>query len=118
MRLIDYSTWSNLEVIRGISLLSYEDVNCFEKSARGHWAVESKLHWTLDVTFGEDASRKRKDHAPRNYSLIRKFGLNIIRTFKGKLSVPLFHIKMNANAEFMSSVLQKAGFSPLESYSF
>jgi predicted transposase YbfD/YdcC len=99
-------------------LLSYEDVNCFEKSARGHWAVESKLHWTLDVTFGEDASRKRKDHAPRNYSLIRKFGLNIIRTFKGKLSVPLFHIKMNANAEFMSSILQKAGFSLLESYSF
>jgi predicted transposase YbfD/YdcC len=99
-------------------LLSYEDVNKFSKSARGHWAVESKLHWTLDVTFGEDASRKRKDHAPRNYSLIRKFGLNIIRTFKGKLSVPLFHIKMNANAEFMSFILQKAGFSLLESYSF
>lgn len=99
-------------------LLSYDDVNLFAKSARGHWAVESKLHWTLDVTFGEDASRKRKDYAPRNYSLIRKFGLNICRTFKGKLSVPLFHIKMGANAEFMSSILQKAGFSLLENYSF
>lgn len=99
-------------------LLSYNDLNSFTKSARGHWAVESKLHWTLDVTFGEDASRKRKDHAPRNYSLIRKFGLNIIRTFKGKLSVPLFHIKMNANADFMSTILQQAGFSLLDSYSF
>ena len=99
-------------------LLSYADVNLFSKSARGHWAVESKLHWTLDVTFGEDASRKRKDYAPRNYSLIRKFGLNIIRTFKGKLSVPLFHIKMNANAEFMAAILQQAGFSLLENYSF
>ena len=99
-------------------LLSYVDVNRFAKSARAHWAVEAKLHWTLDVTFGEDASRKRKDHAPQNYSLVRKFGLNIIRTFKGKLSVPLFHIKMNANTEFMSSILQKAGFSPLANYSF
>lgn len=99
-------------------LLSYEEVNRFAISARGHWAVESKIHWTLDVTFGEDASRKRKDHAPRNYSLIRKFGLNIIRSFKGKLSVPLFHIKMNANEGFMSSILQQAGFSLLGNYSF
>ena len=99
-------------------LLSYGDVHLFAKSARGHWAVESKLHWTLDVTFGEDASRKRKDYAPRNYSLIRKFGLNICRSFKGKLSVPLFHIKMGSNAEFMAAILQKTGFSLLERYSF
>jgi len=24
---------------------------------RGHWYVENKLHWVLDVTFGEDRSR-------------------------------------------------------------
>lgn len=91
-------------------LLSYSNIKTFAKSARGHWGIESKLHWTLDVTFGEDASRKRKDHAPRNYSLIRKLALNISRTFKGKLSVPLLHIKMNANANFFADILQKAGF--------
>ena len=26
---------------------------------RSHWGVENKLHWTLDVAFSEDASRKR-----------------------------------------------------------
>ena len=68
------------------------------------------MHWTLDATFAEDASRKRKDHAPRNYSLIRKLALNISRTFKEKMSVPLLHIKMNANANFFSDILQKVGF--------
>jgi predicted transposase YbfD/YdcC len=92
-------------------LLSYTNVETFAKSARGHWGIESKLHWSLDVTFGEDASRKRKDNAPRNYSRIRKFGLNIIRTFKGKLSIPGFHIRMNANAEALAILLQQAGFS-------
>ena len=90
-------------------LLSYDSVELFAKSARGHWAVES-MHWQLDVTYGEDASRKRKDHAPRNYSLIRKFALNTIKTIKGKLSVPLVHIKAAANPEYLTNILQSAGF--------
>ncbi len=94
-------------------LLSYTSVETFAKSARGHWGIESKLHWSLDVIFGEDASRKRKDYAPRNYSVIRKFGLNIIRTFKGKLSVPLFHIRMNANTQAFVDLLTNAGFRPI-----
>ena len=72
-------------------LLSYSDVDLFAKSARGHWGVES-LHWSLDVTFNEDASTKRKDFAPRNYSLIRKFALNIMRPLKGKLLIPLMNL--------------------------
>ncbi len=24
------------------------------EAVRGHWGVENPLHWTLDVTFGED----------------------------------------------------------------
>jgi len=90
-------------------LLSYCDISLFAKTARGHWAVES-LHWSLDVTYSEDASRKRKDHAPRNYSLIRKFALNMIKTVKGKLSVPLAHIKAAANPEFLTTMLVKSGF--------
>ena len=95
-------------------LLSYTEVGLFAKSARGHWGVES-IHCTLDVAFAEDASRKRKDHAPRNYSLIRKFPLNILRTFKGKLSVPLAHIKAAANPEFLTTMLVGSGFKTLPS---
>lgn len=95
-------------------LLSYINIALFAKSARGHWGVES-MHWILDVTYGEDGSRKRKDNAPRNYSLVRKFALNIIKTFKGKLSVPLVHIKSAANPDFLTSMLIGSGFKLLAS---
>lgn len=33
----------------------------------------------LDVTFREDDSRVRKDHAPHNFSALRKFALALLR---------------------------------------
>jgi len=30
---------------------------------RQHWGIENKLHWMLDVGFGEDLDRKRAGHA-------------------------------------------------------
>lgn len=92
-------------------LLSYCSAQAFAVAARGHWGEENLLHWTLDVTFGEDASRKRKDNAPKNYSFIRKFALNVLRQFKGKLSIPLAHIKANANSEYLKTMLTQAGFA-------
>ncbi len=46
---------------------------------RQHWGVENSLHWTLDMTFGEDYQRKRKDKAAQNFSLIQKFALNLLK---------------------------------------
>ncbi|MES2616129.1 MAG: ISAs1 family transposase [Bdellovibrionota bacterium] len=94
-------------------LLSYIGAKRFGQAARGHWGIENKLHWSLDVIYNEDGSRKRVDYAPRNYSLIRKFALNVCRSFKEKLSIPLFHIKNAANPEFFQSILLKAGFKLL-----
>ena len=55
------------------------DHQAFQGAVRDHWAIENKLHWSLDVTFAEDASKVRKDHAPRNLSLLRKIILNLLR---------------------------------------
>jgi predicted transposase YbfD/YdcC len=49
------------------------------RTVRAHWAIENRLHWMLDVCFGEDGSMVRKDNAPQNHSLLKKIVLNLIR---------------------------------------
>lgn len=49
------------------------------QAVRGHWGIENQVHWVLDVGFGEDGSRIRKDHGAANMSLLRRLTLNLIR---------------------------------------
>jgi predicted transposase YbfD/YdcC len=51
----------------------------FAALIRQHWEVENQLHWSLDVTFNEDRSRIRKDHAPANMASLRRLALNQLR---------------------------------------
>ncbi len=46
---------------------------------RNHWRVENGLHWVLDVTFREDASRVRERNAAPNLALLRRIALNLAR---------------------------------------
>lgn len=49
---------------------------------RGHWGIENRLHWVLDVSFDEDHNRARKDHAPANLTVIRHIAMNLLRQEK------------------------------------
>lgn len=60
-------------------LTSLTDLPRFADTVRGHWAIENSQHWVLDVQFGEDAHRTRKDYSPANLALIRRMALNVIR---------------------------------------
>ena len=56
---------------------------------RQHWGIETQLHWTLDVTFGEDRSRVRRGHGPENLGLLRRLALKALnqeQSFKGSLA--------------------------------
>lgn len=46
---------------------------------RGHWGIENRLHYTRDVTFGEDASQIRTGTAPRVMASFRNLVLNLYR---------------------------------------
>lgn len=48
------------EVVYFISSLQTQ-IRRLAKQLRNHWTVENQLHWSLDVTFSEDASRIRKE---------------------------------------------------------
>jgi len=51
----------------------------FGEAVRGHWSIENRLHWQLDVTFGEDHSRIRKGHADANFSILRRAALSLLK---------------------------------------
>ncbi|MFO1119844.1 MAG: ISAs1 family transposase [Rhodospirillales bacterium] len=56
-------------------------------AVRGHWAIENRLHWVLDVTFGDDQSRLRRGHGARNMATVRHFALNLVRCAEDKRSI-------------------------------
>lgn len=58
---------------------SLDVVSRLSRAIRCHWNVENKLHWVMDVDFGEDACRVRKDHAPENFAIIRQIAHNLLK---------------------------------------
>jgi predicted transposase YbfD/YdcC len=46
---------------------------------RDHWGIENNLHWQLDVSFHEDASRVENRHGAANLSLFRKLALSLLK---------------------------------------
>lgn len=57
---------------------SIKDISQFAKAVRGHWGIES-VHWSLDVTFKDDANKTRKDLAPQNLAVAKRIALNMVR---------------------------------------
>ena len=55
------------------------DADRAAQAVRGHWGVENRLHWVLDVTFKEDQSRLRKGFGARTLAVVRHFALNLVR---------------------------------------
>jgi predicted transposase YbfD/YdcC len=60
------------------------DIATFARAVRGHWGVENKLHWTLDVWFREDQSRARSGFAAENLASLRRLALNLLKQEKTK----------------------------------
>jgi predicted transposase YbfD/YdcC len=56
----------------------HDDPVVLGRAIRKHWAIENALHWVLDVTFREDDSRVRDQHAARNLAVLRKIAINLV----------------------------------------
>ena len=54
---------------------------------RGHWGIENRLHWVLNVTCNEDQARNRKGYCAENLALLRKLALNLPRLEPSKGSM-------------------------------
>ena len=88
-----------------ISSLHDSSVN-YQHNIRSHWGVENKLHWTLDVAFSEDASRKRNKNAAQNYSILLKIALNLLKNEKSeKQGIAGKRLKAGWNERYLLKVL-------------
>lgn len=94
--LVDLSEWNSLtsiarmtytseafgkkstEIRHYISSLPPEDPSKILRAIRMHWGIES-MHWSLDVSFKEDACRVRDETTALNLSWLRKMSLSFLK---------------------------------------
>ncbi len=48
-------------------------------AVRGHWGIENKVHWVLDIAFREDECRIRKGNGAQNFAILRHIALNLLK---------------------------------------
>jgi len=73
---------------------------------RSHWAIENKLHWALDVGFGEDGCQIRERVAAENFSILRRIALSLLNQEKTtKRSLRRKRLVAAWNRDYLSTVL-------------
>jgi predicted transposase YbfD/YdcC len=75
------------------------------QAVRGHWGIENRLHWVLDVVFGDDQSRLRKGHGARNMAVVRHFALNLVRSANDGRSIKLRRKLAGWSPEYLDALL-------------
>ena len=60
------------------------DAQRIGRAIRVHWGIENQLHWVLDMTFGEDASRIRTAYAPQNMALLKRLAISVLNQERSK----------------------------------
>ncbi|MGH7043945.1 MAG: ISAs1 family transposase [Acetobacteraceae bacterium] len=77
------------------------------RAVRGHWGIENRLHWVLDVTVNEDQSRLRKGCGAKNMAVVRHFALNLVRAAKDTKSVKLRRKVAGWTPDYLNQILNQ-----------
>ena len=63
------------------------------------------MHWVLDVAFGEDQCRVRVDNAARNFAILRRIVMNLLRQDrKAKVGLKIRHLKACMNDHYLAQL--------------
>jgi predicted transposase YbfD/YdcC len=86
-RTLTSSKWST-ETLYAITSLTPAQASPAQLASalRGHWAIEDRLHWVRDVTYGEDHSQVRTASGPRVMATLRNLAITILR-LAGAISI-------------------------------
>jgi predicted transposase YbfD/YdcC len=75
------------------------------KAVRGHWGIENRLHWVLDMVFGDDQARLRTGHGAKNMAIVRHFAINLVRAADDKKSLKLRRKLAGWDVRYLASIL-------------
>lgn len=91
--------------------ISNRELSAAEANAavRAHWQVENRLHWCLDMSFGQDHCRIRTGYATENFAVVRHFALNVLRNYTGdRYSIPRRHRLCDYDRVYRQRLLRAA----------
>jgi hypothetical protein len=69
--------------------------------------MENCLHWQLDVTFGEDASRIHRRPGAENFALLRRLALALLKRHPGKGSMRTKRYQATLDVSFLEKILKQ-----------
>jgi predicted transposase YbfD/YdcC len=76
-------------------------------AVRAHWSIENTFHWTLDVTFREDAARLRTGDSAENFAVLRHIAFNLLKRHPAKLSLKRKRYKAALDDRFLLALISQ-----------
>ncbi len=73
---------------------------------RGHWGIENRLHWVLDVVFHDDLARLRSGHGPANMAIVKHTAMNLLTRAKPTISLKNRRKKAGWNQDYLEKVIR------------
>jgi predicted transposase YbfD/YdcC len=81
------------------------DAKLLLHAVRAHWSIENTFHWTLDVTFREDAARLRTGYSAENFAVLRHIAFNLLKRHPAKLSLKRKRYKAALDDRFLLELI-------------
>jgi predicted transposase YbfD/YdcC len=77
------------------------------RAIRGHWGIENRLHWVLDVVFHDDLARLRTGHGPENMAIVKHMAMNLVRQAKPTTSLKNRRKLAAWNPDYLETLLRQ-----------
>ena len=83
------------------------DAETLGRVVRGHWGIENRLHWVLNVVFHDDLARLRSGHGPANMAIIKHTAMNLLTQAKPITSFKNRRKKAGWNQDYLEKIIRR-----------
>jgi predicted transposase YbfD/YdcC len=84
------------------------DAPAFAQAVRGHWGIENRLHWVLDVVFRDDLARLRTGHGPENMAVVKHMALSLLHQAEPSTSLKNRRKLAGWNLDYLDRLIRGA----------